>query len=78
MTVSCSYRQKENSIGNDFLNETLLSSVNKTSFPTTHNGGSGGYLEFVFKSAAEKLFGLQVDEIEYVPTRLGFVFNGQT
>jgi len=61
--------QKEHSIENEFLNETLLSSVSKTSLPTTHNGGSGGYLEFVFKSAAENLFGLQVDEIEYVPTR---------
>ena len=64
------YRQKEKCIENEFFNETLLSSLSKTNLPIAHNGGSGGYLEFVFRNAAEKIFGLQVDELEYIPNRL--------
>ncbi|XP_048350432.1 cytosolic iron-sulfur assembly component 3 isoform X1 [Sphaerodactylus townsendi] len=32
-------------------------------------GGSGGYLEHIFKHAAMELFGIQVDHVEYKPLR---------
>ncbi|XP_048188420.1 cytosolic iron-sulfur assembly component 3 isoform X2 [Perognathus longimembris pacificus] len=38
--------------------------------PTSHRGGgSGGYLEHVFRYAARELFGIHVDEVTYRPLR---------
>lgn len=38
--------------------------------PTSHRGGgSGGYLEHVFRHAARELFGVHVDEVIYRPLR---------
>ncbi|XP_060028680.1 cytosolic iron-sulfur assembly component 3 isoform X3 [Erinaceus europaeus] len=38
--------------------------------PTSHRGGgSGGYLEHVFRHAARELFGIHVDEVTYRPLR---------
>nr|XP_035122268.1 cytosolic iron-sulfur assembly component 3 [Callithrix jacchus] len=38
--------------------------------PTSHRGGgSGGYLEHVFRHAAQELFGIQVAEVTYKPLR---------
>lgn len=38
--------------------------------PTSHSGGgSGGYLEHVFRHAAQELFGIHVDEVTYRPLR---------
>lgn len=38
--------------------------------PVGHEGGgSGGYLEHIFKHAAQELFGIQVDEIKYKPLK---------
>lgn len=38
--------------------------------PISHRGGgSGGYLEHVFRHAARELFGIHVDEITYKPLR---------
>ncbi|XP_069875902.1 cytosolic iron-sulfur assembly component 3-like isoform X1 [Dipodomys merriami] len=38
--------------------------------PTSHRGGgSGGYLEHVFRYAAQELFGIHVDEVTYRPLR---------
>ncbi|XP_075686699.1 cytosolic iron-sulfur assembly component 3 [Rhinoderma darwinii] len=38
--------------------------------PLGHEGGgSGGYLEHIFKYAAQELFGLHVDEIKYKPLK---------
>lgn len=38
--------------------------------PVGHEGGgSGGYLEHIFKHAALELFGIQVDEIKYKPLK---------
>ncbi|XP_044513435.1 cytosolic iron-sulfur assembly component 3 [Gracilinanus agilis] len=34
-----------------------------------HGGGSGGYLEHIFRHAAQELFGMQVDEITYKPLK---------
>lgn len=37
---------------------------------TSHSGGgSGGYLEHVYKHAAKELFGIQVDTIQYKPLK---------
>lgn len=33
------------------------------------SGGSGGYLEFIFRYAAKELFGVTVDKIEYQASR---------
>lgn len=34
--------------------------------PVGHaGGGSGGYLEHIFKHASQELFGIQVNEIKY-------------
>nr|KAF6440129.1 cytosolic iron-sulfur assembly component 3 [Rousettus aegyptiacus] len=41
-----------------------------TQEPTSHRGGgSGGYLEHVFRHAARELFGIHVDEVTYRPLR---------
>lgn len=32
-------------------------------------GGSGGYLEHIYKYAAKELFGIQVDTIQYKPLK---------
>lgn len=38
--------------------------------PTSHRGGgSGGYLEHVFRYAARELFGIHVTEVTYRPLR---------
>lgn len=38
--------------------------------PTSHRGGgSGGYLEHVFRHAAQELFGIHVTEVTYQPLR---------
>lgn len=38
--------------------------------PASHRGGgSGGYLEHVFRHAAQELFGIHVDEVTYKPLR---------
>lgn len=38
--------------------------------PTSHRGGgSGGYLEHVFRHAAQELFGIHVTEVTYQPMR---------
>lgn len=38
--------------------------------PTSHQGGgSGGYLEHVFRHAAQELFGVHVTEVTYRPLR---------
>jgi len=33
------------------------------------SGGSGGYLEYIFKYAAKELFGVTVDKVEYKATK---------
>lgn len=49
--------------------DSLCSSVSAQE-PTSHRGGgSGGYLEHVFRHAARELFGIHVDEITYKPLR---------
>ncbi|KAH0520748.1 Cytosolic Fe-S cluster assembly factor NARFL [Microtus ochrogaster] len=47
----------------------LTSSVSAEE-PTSHRGGgSGGYLEHVFRHAAQELFGIHVTEVTYQPMR---------
>ncbi|KAM5227517.1 cytosolic iron-sulfur assembly component 3 isoform 2-T2 [Ctenodactylus gundi] len=47
-----------------------LSSSRPTEEPTSHRGGgSGGYLEHVFRHAAQELFGIRVAEVTYRPLR---------
>ncbi|KAG8506366.1 Cytosolic iron-sulfur assembly component 3 [Galemys pyrenaicus] len=49
--------------------DTLCSGAH-TQEPTSHRGGgSGGYLEHVFRHAARELFGIHVDEVTYRPLR---------
>ncbi|XP_006146422.1 cytosolic iron-sulfur assembly component 3 [Tupaia chinensis] len=49
--------------------DSLPSSVSAEE-PTSHRGGgSGGYLEHVFRHAARELFGIHVDELTYRPLR---------
>ncbi|KAG3259258.1 cytosolic iron-sulfur assembly component 3 isoform X1 [Ictidomys tridecemlineatus] len=47
-----------------------LSSSTSAEEPISHRGGgSGGYLEHVFRHAARELFGVHVDEVTYRPLR---------
>nr|XP_044986242.1 cytosolic iron-sulfur assembly component 3 isoform X3 [Jaculus jaculus] len=47
-----------------------LSSSVSAEEPTSHQGGgSGGYLDHVFRHAAQELFGIHVDEVTYRPLR---------
>nr|KAF6489050.1 cytosolic iron-sulfur assembly component 3 [Molossus molossus] len=49
--------------------DSVYSSVSAQE-PTSHRGGgSGGYLEHVFRHAAQELFGIHVDEVTYRPLR---------
>ncbi|XP_033285165.1 cytosolic iron-sulfur assembly component 3 isoform X6 [Orcinus orca] len=49
--------------------DSLCSSVSAQE-PTSHQGGgSGGYLEHVFRHAAQELFGIHVTEVTYRPLR---------
>ncbi|XP_036316106.1 cytosolic iron-sulfur assembly component 3 isoform X2 [Pipistrellus kuhlii] len=49
--------------------DSVFSSVSVQE-PTSHRGGgSGGYLEHVFRHAAQELFGIHVDEVTYKPLR---------
>ncbi|XP_057603866.1 cytosolic iron-sulfur assembly component 3 isoform X2 [Hippopotamus amphibius kiboko] len=49
--------------------DSLCSSVSAQE-PTSHRGGgSGGYLEHVFRHAAQELFGIHVTEVTYRPLR---------
>ncbi|KAM8960374.1 cytosolic iron-sulfur assembly component 3 [Pelodytes ibericus] len=49
--------------------DTLFSSALEDE-PLGHDGGgSGGYLEHIFKHAAQELFGVHVDEITYKPLK---------
>jgi len=41
-------------------------------------GGSGGYLEFIFKYAAKELYGVTVDNINYQVTKAGNDFKTAT
>ncbi|KAM6155541.1 cytosolic iron-sulfur assembly component 3 isoform 2-T2 [Rhynchocyon petersi] len=48
----------------------VLSNCASTEEPTSHEGGgSGGYLEHVFRYAARELFGIHVAEVTYKPLR---------
>ncbi|NXK92869.1 NARFL factor, partial [Formicarius rufipectus] len=45
--------------------DTMLSSAAAEQLSTHSGGGSGGYLEHIYRHAAKELFGIQVDTIEY-------------
>ncbi|XP_060116890.1 cytosolic iron-sulfur assembly component 3 [Heteronotia binoei] len=47
----------------------LFSSSSEDGLCGHAGGGSGGYLEHIFKHAAMELFGIQVDKLEYKPLR---------
>ncbi|CAH2307409.1 cytosolic Fe-S cluster assembly factor NARFL [Pelobates cultripes] len=49
--------------------DTLFSSVTEDEPLGHQGGGSGGYLEHIFKHAAQELFGIQVDHIMYKPLK---------
>ncbi|NXF78192.1 NARFL factor, partial [Sclerurus mexicanus] len=45
--------------------DTMLSSAAAEQLSSHSGGGSGGYLEHIYRHAAQELFGIQVDTIEY-------------
>ncbi|MEE6497901.1 hypothetical protein FKM82_002924 [Ascaphus truei] len=49
--------------------DTLFSSVVEEEPYGHKGGGSGGYLEHIFRHAAQELFGVHVDEITYKPLK---------
>ncbi|KAL8174844.1 UNVERIFIED_CONTAM: hypothetical protein K2H54_003453 [Gekko kuhli] len=49
--------------------DTISSSCSEDRVFGHAGGGSGGYLEHIFKHAAMELFGIQVDKLEYKPLR---------
>ncbi|XP_039102658.1 cytosolic iron-sulfur assembly component 3 isoform X1 [Hyaena hyaena] len=49
--------------------DSLCSSVPAQELSSHRGGGSGGYLEHVFRHAARELFGIHVDEVTYRPLR---------
>ncbi|NWV79581.1 NARFL factor, partial [Dasyornis broadbenti] len=48
--------------------DTMLSSASEE-LSTHRGGGSGGYLEHIFRHAAQELFGIHVDTIHYKPLK---------
>ncbi|NXG34579.1 NARFL factor, partial [Dromaius novaehollandiae] len=49
--------------------DTMFSSVTEEELTSHSGGGSGGYLEHIYKYAAKELFGIQVDTIQYKPLK---------
>ncbi|XP_071427426.1 cytosolic iron-sulfur assembly component 3 [Pithys albifrons albifrons] len=49
--------------------DAMPSSATAEQLSTHSGGGSGGYLEHIFRHAAKELFGIQVDTIEYKPLK---------
>lgn len=49
--------------------DTMLSSAAAEELSTHPGGGSGGYLEHIYRHAAKELFGIHVDTIEYKPLK---------
>ncbi|NXM78082.1 NARFL factor, partial [Serilophus lunatus] len=49
--------------------DAMLSSAAAEELSTHPGGGSGGYLEHIYRHAAKELFGIQVDTIEYKPLK---------
>ncbi|KAM4631908.1 cytosolic iron-sulfur assembly component 3 [Discoglossus pictus] len=49
--------------------DSLFSSVAEEEATGHQGGGSGGYLEHIFKHAAKELFGIHVDKITYKPLK---------
>ncbi|NXU55284.1 NARFL factor, partial [Turnix velox] len=49
--------------------DTMFSSTAEEDLTSHSGGGSGGYLEHIYKHAAKELFGIQVDTIQYKPLK---------
>ncbi|XP_067390456.1 cytosolic iron-sulfur assembly component 3 isoform X1 [Emydura macquarii macquarii] len=49
--------------------DTMFSSVSEEELLGHSGGGSGGYLEHIYKYAAKELFGIQVDKVQYKPLK---------
>ncbi|NXX54698.1 NARFL factor, partial [Scopus umbretta] len=49
--------------------DTMFSSAVEEELTSHSGGGSGGYLEHVYKYAAKELFGIRVDTIQYKPLK---------
>ncbi|NXW57441.1 NARFL factor, partial [Eurystomus gularis] len=49
--------------------DTMFSSAAEEELTSHSGGGSGGYLEHIYKHAAKELFGIQVDTIQYKPLK---------
>ncbi|NXK06123.1 NARFL factor, partial [Herpetotheres cachinnans] len=49
--------------------DTMFSSAAEEELTGHSGGGSGGYLEHIYKHAAKELFGIQVDTIQYKPLK---------
>eukprot|EP01117_Protostelium_nocturnum_P014069 TRINITY_DN5315_c0_g1_i2.p1 TRINITY_DN5315_c0_g1~~TRINITY_DN5315_c0_g1_i2.p1 ORF type:complete len:485 (-),score=169.56 TRINITY_DN5315_c0_g1_i2:14-1468(-) len=49
--------------------DQLFTNVDKEERLFGMSGGSGGYLEYIFKTAAKELFGITVEEIKWQPSR---------
>uniref|UniRef100_A0A8D0GGU0 Cytosolic iron-sulfur assembly component 3 n=1 Tax=Sphenodon punctatus TaxID=8508 RepID=A0A8D0GGU0_SPHPU len=49
--------------------DTMFSSVSEEELLSHSGGGSGGYLEHIYKYAAKELFGIQVAEVQYKPLK---------
>ncbi|NXE50672.1 NARFL factor, partial [Casuarius casuarius] len=49
--------------------DTMFSSITQEELTSHSGGGSGGYLEHIYKYAAKELFGIQVDTIQYKPLK---------
>jgi len=67
-TVKTLFKKKSNGSenGKNLLQTSML--INKEKY-FHQGGGSGGYLEYIFKSAAKELFNIDVNEIEYKTVR---------
>ncbi|KAM9372646.1 cytosolic iron-sulfur assembly component 3 [Phaethornis superciliosus] len=49
--------------------DSMFSSAAEEELSSHSGGGSGGYLEHIYKHAAKELFGIQVDTIQYKPLK---------
>uniref|UniRef100_A0A8V0Z8B7 Nuclear prelamin A recognition factor n=1 Tax=Gallus gallus TaxID=9031 RepID=A0A8V0Z8B7_CHICK len=49
--------------------DTMFSSATEEELTGHSGGGSGGYLEHIYKYAAKELFGIEVDTIQYKPLK---------
>jgi hypothetical protein len=58
-----------NNDNNNDNNNNRFTNISEDGVLVGMPGGSGGYLEYIYRVAAKELFGINVEKIEYEPVK---------